>query len=140
MHNGIARVMILYNRGIISMDIKKFWDAVLRQDANAIRQYFHSDAWVNWHNTNEHFTVEEFIRANCEYPGEWGGEVERIIATETHIITATHVFSKDKVLSFHVTSFIHVVDEKIASVEEYWGDDGAAPQWRLEKHIGTKIK
>ena len=49
------------------MDIKKFWDAVLRQDADAIREYFHPDAWVNWRNTNEHFTVEEFIRANCEY-------------------------------------------------------------------------
>ena len=41
----------------ISIDIKKFWDAVLRQDANDIRKYFHSNAWVNWHNTNELFTV-----------------------------------------------------------------------------------
>lgn len=71
------------------MDIKAFWDAVLRQDADAIREYFHPNAWVNWHNTNEHFTVEEFIRANCEYPGQWDGEVERIITTDTHIITAT---------------------------------------------------
>lgn len=39
------------------MNIKKFWDAVLRQDAEAIRKYFHPDAYVNWHNTNEHFTV-----------------------------------------------------------------------------------
>ena len=74
------------------MDIKAFWDAVLRQDADAIREYFHPDAWVNWHNTNEHFTVEEFIRANCEYPGEWDGEVEQIITTDAHIITATHVY------------------------------------------------
>ena len=29
---------------------------------------------------------------------------------------------------------------EIASVDEYWGDDGPAPQWRLDKHIGTKIK
>ena len=90
------------------MDIKEFWDAVLRQDANAIREYFHPDAWVNWHSSNEHFTVEEFIRADCEYPGEWNGEVERIIAADEYIITATHVFSKDKALSFHATSFICV--------------------------------
>jgi hypothetical protein len=32
------------------------------------------------------------------------------------------------------------VDGKIASVDEYWGDDGAAPQWRQDKHIGTIIK
>ena len=122
------------------MDIKVFWSAVLRQDANAIREYFHPTAFVNWHNTNEHFTVEEFIRANCEYPGEWDGEVERIITTDTHIITATHVFSKDGNISCHVTSFIRVIDDKIASVEEYWGDDGVAPEGRHEKHIGTKIK
>lgn len=58
------------------MEIKEFWDAVLRQDAAAIRGFFHPTAFVNWHNTNEHFTVEEFIRANCEYPGEWDGTVE----------------------------------------------------------------
>ena len=36
------------------MNIREFWDAVLRQDADEIREYFHPGAWVNWHNTNEH--------------------------------------------------------------------------------------
>lgn len=122
------------------MDVRAFWDDVLRQDAEAIRGYFHPEAWVNWHNTNEHFTLEEFIRANCEYPGEWDGEVERIITTPDHIITATHVFTRDRSLSFHVTSFLHMIDDRIASVDEYWGDDGAPPQWRQEKHIGRKLR
>lgn len=122
------------------MNIREFWDAVLRQDADAIREYFRSDAWVNWHNTNEHFTVEEFIRANCEYPGDWDGKVEKVITTDPHIITATHVFTKDGKLSFHVASFIRITDGKIASIDEYWGDDGAPPQWRQDKHIGSKIK
>lgn len=122
------------------IDIYQFWAAILRQDADAIRTYFHPDAWVNWHNTNEHFTVEEFIQANCEYPGQWDGAIEQMIRTDTHIITATHVISKDGKLSFHATSFIHVVDDKIASVDEYWGDDGNAPQWRKDKHIGTTIQ
>lgn len=80
------------------------------------------------------------IRANCEYPGRWDGEVEQIVTTDTHIVTATHVYSADKQLSFHVTSFIHVVEGKIASMEEYWGDDGAPPKWRQDKQIGTAIK
>jgi ketosteroid isomerase-like protein len=66
--------------------------------------------------------------------------MEQIITTDTHIITATHVFSKDGNFSCHATSFIRMVDGKIASVDEYWGDDGTAPQWRQDKHIGTKIK
>ena len=51
------------------MNIQQFWSDVLAQRADEIREYFHADAFVNWHCSNEHFTVEEFIRANCEYPG-----------------------------------------------------------------------
>ena len=122
------------------MNIKEFWSAVLRQDADAIRDYFHPDGWVNWHNTNEHFTVEEFIRANCEYPGEWDGEVEREEQCGDLVITATHVYTKDRSLSLHDASFIKLDGDKIVSIDEYWGDDGVAPQWRLDKHIGTKIR
>lgn len=68
------------------MDIYGFWDAILRQDATAIRSFFHPDAWVNWHNTNEHFTAEASIRANCAYPGQWEGTLERDITTQSHII------------------------------------------------------
>ena len=43
------------------MDICEFWKYVLAQDADKIRGYFHEDAYVNWHCTNEHFSAEEFI-------------------------------------------------------------------------------
>ncbi len=121
------------------MDVKKFWDAVLLQDADKIRHYFKQTAYINWHCTNEHFTVEEFIQANCEYPGQWDGVVERIENIGNLLITATKVFSKESDLSFHVVSFIKTENDKIISMDEYWGDDGTAPQWRLEKGIGTII-
>ena len=122
------------------MNINQFWTDVLNQDAKALESYFHEDAFINWHCTNEHFTAAEFIRANCEYPGNWTGEIEKKYVLDDTIITATHVYSKDSSLSFHVVSFIKVKDDKIISVDEYWGDDGVAPQWRLDKHIGTVIK
>lgn len=122
------------------MDIKQFWKDVLAQDRDAIREYFCDDAYVNWHCTNEHFTVEEFIRANCEYPGEWDGAVERIENAGDTAITVTHVYPKDKSLSFHVISFMRIKQDKIISVDEYWADDGEAPQWRQEMHIGQPIK
>lgn len=121
------------------MNIINYWKDVLRQDPAAIKGYFHPNAYVNWHCTNEHFTVEEFIRANCEYPGEWDGEIERAESLDNQIIAVTHVYTKDKSLSFHVTSFISLRDDKIISVDEYWADDGDAPKWRQEKHIGKKI-
>ena len=122
------------------MDIYKFWRDILEQNAENIKNYFHKDAYMNWHCTNEHFTVDEFMIANCEYPGTWDGEVERVEMTNDLFITVTHVYSRDKTLSFHVTSFIKVIQDKIASVDEYWADDGIAPQWRLDKHIGKAVK
>lgn len=122
------------------MDIENFWRDVLAQDAEAIRSYFLEDAYVNWHCTNEHFTVEEYIRANCEYPGEWDGEIERREMLEDLIITATRVWTKDGSMSFHVVSFLKVTDGKIAAMDEYWGDDGEPPAWRQEKQIGGSIR
>lgn len=121
------------------MNIQAYWNATLQQDKNAMGTFFHPDAYVNWHNTNEHFTVEEFITANCEYPNQWDGEIQRIVEVEDLIITVVHVFSIDRKLSFHVTSFIKTLNGKIASIDEYWGDDGPAPQWRLDKKLGCPI-
>ncbi len=46
------------------MDIYGFWKSVIEQKEQKIRAYFYEDAYVNWHCTNENFTVEEFIRVN----------------------------------------------------------------------------
>lgn len=122
------------------MDIQAFWKAVLRQDKEEIRSYFWENAYVNWHCTNEHFTVEEYLRANCEYPGLWDGEVERIESVGNRVITATLVFPRDRSVSFHVVSFLTMENGKIRAMDEYWADDGDAPQWRLEMGIGTPIR
>ena len=73
------------------MNIQQFWSDILAQRADEIIEYFHVYAYVNWHCSGEHFTVEEFIRANCEYPGYWDGEIEKIVTTDDMIITATWV-------------------------------------------------
>lgn len=122
------------------MDVQNFWKAVLQQDAEKMRTYFKENAYVNWHCTNEHFSVEEYIRANCEYPGVWDGRIERVETTGDLTIVVVRVFTCDKALSFHVVSFMHMEEGLISSLDEYWGDDGPAPQWRREKKIGTVIK
>lgn len=91
------------------MNIHEFWKAVLVQDENEIRKYFHEDAYVNWHCTNEHFNLDEYIIANCEYPGEWNGVVERTEEMGNLLVTVANVYPKDKSVSFHVTSFIKLL-------------------------------
>lgn len=119
-------------------DIEQYWRDVLCQDADALCGYFTSDARVHWHNTSEHFTVEEFIYANCAYPGNWRGEIEKCIYHENLIITVVHVFDTVHEASFHVTSFIYLSGSQIQKIDEYWGDDGDPPSWRKKLNIGQK--
>ena len=53
--------------------LSRFWADVARQDAAALREWFAPEAEVYWHCTDERFTAEEYIRANCEYPRGLGG-------------------------------------------------------------------
>lgn len=121
-------------------DEKAYWDAALRQDAAALRGFFLPDCRVRWHCSNEEFTLDEFIRANCDYPGVWEGETERTERLGDLLITAVRVWPEDKSASFHVVSFFMLRDEKIAALDEYWADDAEAPEWRKQLGIGRKIR
>lgn len=121
------------------MNVEAFWRAVLEQDAQALAAFFEPGALVRWHCTNEQFTVEEFIRANCEYPGEWAGHIERIERCGDLIITVVRVYPKDGSASFHAVSLIRHREGLIVEMDEYWADDGPAPLWRHEMRIGRPI-
>lgn len=122
------------------MDAAAYWNAVIRQDRSAMADFFCADARVDWHNTNGRFTVEEFLRANCEYPGNWAGKVERIVTAGDLIITAARVWETNGGAACHVVSFMHLRDGKIQQLEEYWGDDGEPPRWRQKMGIGKRIR
>lgn len=68
------------------------------------------------------------------------GEVERVEEIGDLIISVTHVFDVNQTVSFHAISFFQIKNGRILSIDEYWGDDGRAPQWRLDKKIGTPIQ
>lgn len=124
------------------MDVNQFiiqyWKHIAAQNEEDLIKYFHEDACIRWHNTNELFNVSEFLRANCDYPGSWNGEVERIEHIGNIIITAAHVWSKES--SFLVTSFFEMLEDRIKVLDEYWGNDDTAPQWRIDKNIGKPIR
>lgn len=114
------------------MDVRAYFSAVLRQDADAMRFFFQANARVRWPNTGEDFSVEEFICANCAYPGAWRGELERVEKAGNRIVTVTRVAAADGSASFHAVSFITLEGDRIAALEEYWGEDGPPPAWRRE--------
>ena len=122
------------------MNVNYFWDDVISQNRDALSSYFCKDAIIRWRCTNEQFTVIEFIRVNCDYPGKWIGEIEQIEETDSSVILVGHVFSSDKKISFHVVSFIKLKNDLIYEMDEYWSDDCEAPSWRRELKIGEPIQ
>ena len=122
------------------MDYKAFWQDVLSQDRNNLPSWFREDAVIRWHCSNEQFTVAEYIRVNCDYPNDWSGEIERVEETGNTVILAGRVYPVDRSMSFHVVSFLRIDSDKIAEMDEYWADDGEAPDWRREMKIGKPIR
>lgn len=121
-------------------DVVSFWRSVVNQDRTRLEVFFLPDAVIRWHNTNEQFSAGEFIRANCDYPGQWRGEIKRVERTEETIVTAVRIFAADHSVSFHVVSFIRLRGERIAELDEYWGEDGAPPDWRKSLNLGRAIQ
>ena len=121
------------------MDLKAFWQDVISQDRENLPSWFCEDAVIRWHCTGEQFTIAEYVRANCEYPGSWTGEIERVEECGDTVILAGRVSSADKSASFHVVSFLRLRDGKIAEMDEYWADDGEPPAWRRKMKIGKPL-
>ena len=122
------------------MNIQLFWNDVINKNKETLTSYFYDNARILWPCTNEEFTLEEYLIANCDYPGEWTGTIEKLEEEEDEIILVGNVLSKDKTISCHVVSFIYLKNDKIVKLVEYWADDGDVPNWRKEKHIGKSIK
>ena len=122
------------------MDYKAFWQDVLSQNREHLSSWFRDDAVIRWHCSNEQFTVEEYVRVNCDYPNDWSGELERFEETGNTVILAGRVYPVDRSMSFHVVSFLRIENEKITEMDEYWADDGEAPDWRREMKIGKPIR
>ena len=112
------------------MDLYAYWDAIVRQDAFLMREFFHDDATISWPNTGECYSVDSFIRMNCSYTGRWTGMVERVEKAGDLCITVTRVASLDSPLSHHAVSFFRIMDGKIHGLEEYWSEDAPPPEWR----------
>ena len=122
------------------MDINAFWQDIITQNREKLYSYFCDDAVIRWHCTNEQFTVKEYVQTNCEYPGKWTGVIERLEELGQQIILVGKVQSEDGNIVCHVVSFINLKNGKIVEMDEYWGDDGEAPDWRKKLGIGSPIR
>ena len=119
----------------------EFLAAVPAQDRERLRTCFESDAVILWPNTNEEFDVEDYLAANCDYPGDWDGQVVLTEQTREGMVAVTRIWAVDGSMSLHVISFLRFGKTgKIAGLTEYYSDDGPVPQWRQEMNLGRKTQ
>lgn len=121
-------------------DIENFWKFTLSQNREKMRDFFETNAEIYWYNTNEKFSLEEYLKVNCEYPGNWKGKIEKFEIVDKKIMTIVFVSSLDEKIKCRVISFIQLNEvNKIIKLEEYWSDISLPPQWRIDMKIGKFI-
>ena len=119
--------------------IIELWKIIQNQEWDQLSKYFSNTCVINFHHTNEQFTLEEYVQVNSGM-GSWIINVENIIVTESVIISIIKTFSSENEKVFaHAVSFFTFENGKISKIDEYWGDGGIAPQWRIDLEIGTTI-
>ena len=130
-----------------NFDIHSFFEAVINQDKDKLRDFFDDDATIIWANTNEQFTVDEYIRANCEYPGKWGGKVEDFDVikdtSDERRMVFTAIVKNAEGYAARTVSFIDFAqneDELIDVLVENWSDITDPPAWRREMNIGRRYE
>lgn len=121
--------------------LEQYWQAVAKQDAAAIEPFFAPSAIIRWQDSNEQFTVDEFIIANCEYPDSWAGVIVRFDQhDDNHITTVTKITNTLNNMAFFVVSFFQLEGGKIMTLDEYWSEIGEAPTWRQALKLGKAIR
>ena len=114
------------------IDFERYWQDCIGQDRDALRTWFWPDARIIWPCTDEVFTVEEFLTANCDYPGNWKGQLINAIPTPMGAVTEVRIVSVDSSYSCHAASIFTLYEDKILSLTEYFADDGPPPAWRTK--------
>ena len=127
--------------GDILKRIERFEAAVASQDREGLRSCFAPSAVIRWPNTNEEFDLEDYLTANCDYPGDWLGQVERLERTEYGAVAVARIWAADGSVSLRAVSFFRFgADGRIVELTEYYSDDGPVPQWRQKLNLGRPME
>jgi hypothetical protein len=110
--------------------VRDFWRDIDSRKWDNLKKYFSKNAEIIWHNTSERFNAEGFAEVCGECPISWRLTVERVLKAGDIVVSVVRVANDSA--SFHLTSFFTFKSKKIASLEEYWGEDGRPRLWRVK--------
>jgi len=120
--------------------VKKFWEYIDQANFDKLKDIMTSDANVYLPNTNEVFTgADKYIAFKKKYPGRWFAKIQSLFTDGTVVISIVKVLDEEESVSYFVTSIFSFSDQLISEIIEYWGENGKAPQWRLNEGFSDII-
>jgi len=129
--------------GVIDIfDSQGFFEAVIMQNADKLRAYFEPHAIIRWEDSHEQLTTDGYVRATCEYPGDWQGKIKSITplaCDDADTVVVSNIYSSDGD-NFYVISFFTFNADKslISQLVEYYSAVNEPPEWRKDLSIRTK--
>ncbi|MBN2504937.1 MAG: nuclear transport factor 2 family protein [Bacilli bacterium] len=110
--------------------VREFWEALGRQDYDTVKSFFTDNAVIYWPNTNEKFTVENYIHVNKTYPGTWDFAFESLKIFDSQALSVVRILSRDRKESLRAISLFGFTDGRISELTEYFAMDEEVPLWR----------
>lgn len=123
----------------ITTFLTNYWEYTARRNGTALREYFHPDAKIYLHDTNEILNADSLINYNVESDGDWKTTVDRVDKLENgQVVTIT--FHRSESWIGFVTSFFTLKDDIIVELHEYYAPCDEIPQWRTDLSEHEKIR
>jgi len=121
--------------------VSGLWRDMHDQAWDKIAGYYSETAVIRVHDTNEQFTLEEFVSMNRSIPGGgWSVDVERLERAGDIVVSVARLTPKDDLDTNFVVSFFEVQDGKIVKQDDYWGVYGSPEEWRAGTPIGKPFR
>ncbi len=120
--------------------VTRLWNDIGSQYWSKLTRYFTETAVIEWPNTNEYFTPEEWKTANEQYPGKWNTEIKSRFTNVDTVITVTLISNDADDLSLYATSFFQFKDDRIVYLTEYFSENVLPPAWRTALCISEIVK
>lgn len=123
----------------ITTFLTSYWDDMVKKNRTALPKYFHQNATIYLHDTNEILNTASWIDDNCNYNGNWKATVDRVDKLENgQVVTITFLRSEN--WKGFVTSFFTLTNDLIIELHEYYAECEEIPQWRTDLSEHELIK
>ena len=104
----------------------QFASTIDRRDWPALRALLADDCRVELVHDGRTFGADDWVEFNADYPGRWSFIAEDILVADGRAVVRARVFNEDA--TYHVASFLTVVDGLIREIAEVWADGHASAQ------------